>query len=69
MRFLVTAIVLVSSGCHASATQLRNRAAFDLHCPASQLRVQRIDDRTRGVIGCGQQVTYVESCNAPPGVR
>jgi hypothetical protein len=61
---IVVAGCLVSA-CMAEATaeQLRTRAAFDLHCNAQSLQVQALDQRTRGVTGCGQQVAYVESCN------
>ncbi len=46
----------------ASDETLRTRAAFDMKCEGPQLQVIEIDDRTRGVIGCGQRHTYVESC-------
>jgi hypothetical protein len=49
-------------GCAATEKQLRIRAAFDLDCSESELEVVEIDARTRGVRGCGQHVTYVESC-------
>jgi hypothetical protein len=55
------------SACGASLEQLQARAAFDLNCPQDKLQVTEIDDRTRGVRGCGQQVTYVESCQAIGG--
>jgi hypothetical protein len=43
--------------------QLRARAAFDLTCPERQLKTVTIDDRTRGVSGCGEHATYVSSCD------
>jgi hypothetical protein len=49
-------------GCGATEDQLRSRAAFDMRCSESDLRVYTIDDRTKGVQGCGEQATYVESC-------
>jgi hypothetical protein len=57
---------LLTIGC-ASATeeQLRARAAYDLDCNQNSLRVVEIDERTRGVRGCGQKATYVESCDGP----
>jgi hypothetical protein len=65
MRRLVSVFVfgaLCLSGCGASPSQLRDRAAFDLNCSQSELQVTEIDKRTRGVRGCGQQATYVQSC-------
>jgi hypothetical protein len=55
---------LIGAGCAgATGDQLTSRAAFDLNCPRDQISVIEIDDQTRGVRGCGQQNTYVESCN------
>lgn len=62
---LLLCAVSVVAGCvHMNATQdqLLSRASFDLQCERGQLEIVRIDDRTRGVRGCGEQVTYVESC-------
>jgi len=56
------AFFLLLAGCGASEEQLRARAAFDLDCRESSLRVIEIDDQTRGVRGCGQRATYVERC-------
>jgi hypothetical protein len=57
---------LLAAGCAgASNDQLRTRAAFDLKCNAGEVQVIELDDRTRGVQGCGQQATYVESCDGP----
>jgi hypothetical protein len=57
--------VLAVSSCFATATsdQLRARAAFDMHCDGRSLQIVNLDARTRGVSGCGQQLTYVESCD------
>lgn len=53
-------------GCEdSSEEQLRARSAFDLQCPQKSIRIRYIDDRTAGVIGCGQRMTYVESCERP----
>jgi hypothetical protein len=60
---IVLAALLACTG--ASDDQLRARSAFDLQCPDSQLKITEIDDKTRGVTGCGQRVTYVESCDGP----
>jgi hypothetical protein len=57
----------ILAGCTATESQLRSRAAFDLQCDAKSLQIVKIDSRTRGVRGCGQQATYVESCSGPNG--
>jgi hypothetical protein len=49
----------------ATDDQLKTRAAFDLNCPAAQVNVVELDSSTRGVTGCGQRATYIESCDAP----
>jgi hypothetical protein len=51
--------------------ELRARAAFDLECPRKQIHVVELDDRTKGVTGCGERATYIESCDrvGPWGVR
>jgi hypothetical protein len=46
----------------STLSQLRARAAFDMDCPKSQITTVTIDDRTRGVRGCGQRATYVQQC-------
>jgi hypothetical protein len=51
----------------ASVDQLRTRAAFDMDCPERQLQVVELDSRTRGVRGCGQRLTYVETCGMHDG--
>jgi hypothetical protein len=61
-----TVLSLVACG-GATADQLRARAAFDLNCPQSQVNVVELDERTRGVRGCGQQATYVENCSMIDG--
>lgn len=61
------AVGFLGLGCaSASEDQLRARAAYDLECNKDSLRIIELDDRTRGVQGCGQKVTYVENCD---GVR
>jgi hypothetical protein len=47
----------------ATVDQLRARAAFDMDCPKAELKTTAIDERTRGVAGCGQRLTYVEQCD------
>lgn len=46
----------------ASKDKLLKRASFDTDCPESSLEIVEIDDRTRGVKGCDQRATYVETC-------
>jgi hypothetical protein len=58
-------MALMVSGCGAELEDLRTRAAFDLQCPEKKVHLHYIDDRTQGVIACGQQATYVESCENP----
>jgi hypothetical protein len=39
---------------------LKDRAAFDLDCPAGQLKTQELgNERTVGVTGCGRRATYL----------
>lgn len=59
---LFSGVGILVLGCGATEDQLRTRAAFDMHCKESELRIVEIDDRTKGVQGCDQQGTYVESC-------
>jgi hypothetical protein len=57
---------VVVSGCagyeDAELATLKTRASFDLDCPKSEIKTVTIDDETRGVIGCGQRLTYVQVC-------
>jgi hypothetical protein len=58
--------VAVTGGCATAAQQkdkLLKRAAFDLKCTKDELSVTKLDERTRGVRGCGRQATYVRSCS------
>lgn len=66
MRAAVGPLLLAASlgACvHATDGKLLSRASYDMHCPQAQLRITKLDSRTRGVEGCGQQATYVESCD------
>jgi hypothetical protein len=63
LRAIVVAIGMAGCAPAASAKQLTSRASFDLACPSASLRYKKIDDRTQGVLGCGKQATYVESCD------
>lgn len=63
--FMLALFVSASLACTpqlASKDKLLKRASFDMDCPESSLEVVEIDDRTRGVKGCDQRATYVETC-------
>jgi len=62
-RLLLCFVLLLVPGCGPSQQQLKSRASYDFRCPENQLQVVKIDSRTRGVQGCGQQATYVKSCD------
>ena len=64
VRILVAVLAAAAmAGCfsavHMHDDTLRSRASFDLRCPAPQLRVTELDNRTAGVEGCGQRATYI----------
>ena len=81
MTWLRRALTLLAAGSFAAAAgcatagpsaaerrkdrQLVKRAAFDLDCPTEPVSITRIDEKTRGVRGCGRQATYVELCDGP----
>jgi hypothetical protein len=63
---------LVAASCtpptvRAPLPTLQARAAFDLACPQLWLRLVNFDDRSKGVTGCGRQLSYVESCELLDG--
>jgi|GEM_PF-2118690 len=70
---VVAALALTTlAGCMgtsgASLEALRARSTFDLQCPSHELQLVNIDVRTKGIRGCGRQMTYVEICdNRPDG--
>jgi hypothetical protein len=43
--------------------QLKSRASFDFDCPKSSIRTVTIDDRTKGVTGCGRRAVYIQTCS------
>jgi hypothetical protein len=59
-------------GCTSTAAVTRkisNRAAFDLACPAEQVRVVQLDDGiyaggAYGATGCGKRISYNVGCAA-----
>ena len=71
---LVAGSFVAAAGCATSGPsameivqnrRLVKRAAFDLDCPTEPMSIVKIDEKTRGVRGCGRQATYVELCDAP----
>lgn len=72
MKRLLTVTLLCSlGGCAAQLREarqadLRNRASFDLGCPAQQIELTPLDNNAAhygigatGVRGCGRQATYL----------
>jgi hypothetical protein len=58
-------LLAVGSGC-TQGSSLRARSAGDMHCPAEQVLINRVDDRTFRVNGCGQEIVYISSCEPGP---
>lgn len=63
-------LLLALEGCGGAfgdedLASLKTRASFDFDCPKSQIKTVTIDDRTRGVNGCGRRATYVQVCDRP----
>jgi hypothetical protein len=61
MRSLLAVMALGAAACGPNLQSLRTRAAFDLQCN-QQVDIVDIDKRTKGVVACGKQATYVENC-------
>ena len=55
----VLALSLLVACAPANIDGLQKRASFDFACPEEQLVIERIDDDTRGVTGCGHRATYI----------
>ena len=69
MAMLVVGTILGGVACATGPTsrdRLLKRAAFDLNCTKDELSITKLDDRTRGVRGCGHKATYIETCDGPP---
>jgi hypothetical protein len=70
-RELALAALLVGAAVNGCATTetpddlLLRRAASDLPCTRDEMRVNRIDEKTRRVWGCGHQARYVYVCAHP----
>ena len=47
----------------ATMQQLEARASFDLACAPAWMVMYYIDERTKGIAGCGQRITYEERCD------
>ncbi|MBI4955648.1 MAG: hypothetical protein HY908_26755 [Myxococcales bacterium] len=52
----------------ATLRQLQARAGFDLGCPQGWMAMVPIDERAKGVMGCGRRAFYLESCEPSLGV-
>lgn len=59
VRVLGAVALLSAVSCASPTRRLKTRAAFDMQCPESELEIHRLTPLTRGVRGCGQQLTYV----------
>ncbi len=59
---LVAMCVACGGSTQGAKHPVKKRAPFDLHCSASELEFERLDDKTIGVSGCGKRATYVEVC-------
>jgi hypothetical protein len=69
--FLIVTSLFAVGGCAASLREhrqadLRQRASFELSCPAEQLEIVPLDSAaashgggTTGVNGCGRKATYI----------
>jgi hypothetical protein len=51
-----------ATGPRANLRTLHNRAIFDLGCPAQQVQIYHLDNRSKVVMGCGRRLVYVEDC-------
>jgi hypothetical protein len=61
-------LLLAALGCgvplkRATMQQLEARASFDMACPSAWMVMYYIDERTKGIAGCGQRITYEERCD------
>jgi hypothetical protein len=61
-RAIALVILFVAAGCPSATAKyghtLRNRAASDLQCPAGEVFVESVDQRTGRATGCGRIATY-----------
>lgn len=76
MRHITAAVIafacMPSLGCTSTAAVTRKvstRAAFDLACPADQVKVVRLDEAiygggAYGAAGCGKRISYNVDCAA-----
>lgn len=73
MKWTIAAVVIgaLAAGCGGEAakralreSEVRRRASFDLDCAEHQLTVVELDERTRGITGCGSRATYVRQNGA-----
>lgn len=64
VHLVLANLLLASCASSATTSQLLRRASFDLDCAEASLRVVELDNRTRGVDGCGRRASYVETCRS-----
>ena len=73
LQRLWPALLVLLLGCpagraeRATLPQLQLRSSFDLACPYTQLSLVHFDRRSKGVSGCGRQISYVEDCQQIDG--
>ena len=70
---VVSVGLLCATGCVTDSSlgpnTVRNRAVFDLRCPAEQLRIQTLSSNIYGVEGCGMHQTYACRCSFGVGAK
>ncbi len=53
----------VACGGSSYPEQFKSRAAFEMECPLSALKLTYLEDDTWGVSGCGKRAVYQKSCS------
>ncbi len=54
----LTLTCLLTTACGSFGQIVKERAAFDLNCPAEQLKVTELPGKAYGAEGCNQRVSY-----------
>lgn len=67
MRVWILLLAVLIPSCHSAADQstLPRRAAKDLGCPETKLRIIELYPDAVGVVGCQKQATYMHECKDP----
>jgi len=55
---ILAVATLLTNGCASFSDIVRERAAFDLQCPAPQVKVTELPGSAYGAEGCNQRVSY-----------